>query len=48
MIELTGRDKKREGGRVPFVLVEAPGEVTPGHSVDDGSLRRAVEEVHAG
>ncbi len=48
VIELTGRDKKREGGRVPFVLVEAPGEVTPGHSVDDGSLRRAVEEVHAG
>ena len=48
VLELTERDKKREGGRVPFVLVEAPGEVTPGHSVDDGSLRRAVEEVHAG
>ena len=48
VLELTERDKKREGGRVPFVLVEAPGEVTPGHAVDDGSLRRAVEEVHAG
>ena len=48
VLALTERDKKREGGRVPFVLVEAPGEVTPGHAVDDGSLRRAVEEVHAG
>ena len=48
VLELTERDKKREGGRVPFVLVEAPGEVTPGHAVDDGSLRRAVEEVHGG
>ena len=48
VLALTERDKKREGGRVPFVLVEAPGEVTPGHSVDDESLRRAVEEVHAG
>jgi shikimate kinase / 3-dehydroquinate synthase len=48
VVELTERDKKREGGRVPFVLVEAPGEVSPGHSVDADSLRRAVEEVHAG
>ena len=43
---LVGRDKKREGGRVPFVLVEAPGMVTPGHDVDDGALLAAIEEVH--
>jgi shikimate kinase/3-dehydroquinate synthase len=42
------RDKKRSGGWVPFVLVEAPGEVTPGHEVDTEALRAAVEEVHAG
>jgi shikimate kinase/3-dehydroquinate synthase len=48
VLELIERDKKREGGRVPFVLVEAPGEVTPGHAVDPGALRRSLEEVHAG
>ena len=42
------RDKKRAGGRVPFVLVEAPGEVTGGHDVAPGDLRAAVEELHAG
>jgi shikimate kinase / 3-dehydroquinate synthase len=39
------RDKKREQGRVPFVLLEAPGDVTPGHPVDPAELRAAVEEV---
>ena len=29
VLALVERDKKRAGGRVPFVLVEAPGEVTP-------------------
>jgi shikimate kinase/3-dehydroquinate synthase len=48
VLMLVDRDKKREGGRVPFVLVEAPGEVTPGHEVDPAALRAAVEEVHAG
>jgi shikimate kinase / 3-dehydroquinate synthase len=48
VLALVDRDKKREGGRVPFVLVEAPGEVTPGHEVDAASLRAAVEEVHTG
>ena len=47
VLELVERDKKRSGGRVPFVLVEAPGEVTPGHEVEPGELRAAVEEVHA-
>ncbi len=41
------RDKKREGGRVPLVLVHAPGEVTPGHVVSSGDLHAAVEELHA-
>jgi shikimate kinase / 3-dehydroquinate synthase len=48
VLELVERDKKRAGGRVPFVLVEAPGEVTPGHEPDPHTLRAAVEEVHAG
>ena len=47
VVELVGRDKKRSGGRVPFVLVEAPGEVSQGHEVADGDLRAALEEVHA-
>ena len=48
VIALVERDKKRAGGRVPFVLVEAPGEVTPGHHVDADRLRAAVEELHEG
>ena len=46
VLALVERDKKRSEGRVPFVLVEAPGEVTPGHDVDPAALRAAVEEVH--
>jgi 3-dehydroquinate synthetase/shikimate kinase len=47
VLAMVQRDKKRSGGRVPFVLVEAPGEVTPGHNISEGSLRAAVEEVAA-
>jgi shikimate kinase/3-dehydroquinate synthase len=47
VLALVGRDKKRVAERVPFVLVEAPGEVTPGHDVDEGALRAAVEELSA-
>jgi shikimate kinase/3-dehydroquinate synthase len=47
VVALVGRDKKRSGGRVPFVLVEAPGEVSPGHEVAPDDLRAAIEEVHA-
>jgi 3-dehydroquinate synthetase len=47
VLELVERDKKRAGGRVPFVLVDAPGDVTPGHAVDPAALRAAVEEVHS-
>ena len=46
VLALIERDKKRAAGRVPFVLVEAPGEVTPGHDVDADALRAAVEEVY--
>jgi shikimate kinase / 3-dehydroquinate synthase len=42
------RDKKRSGGSVRFVLVEAPGKVSFGHEVDLAALRAAVEEVHGG
>jgi shikimate kinase/3-dehydroquinate synthase len=45
--ELVQRDKKRRGGRVPFVLVQAPGEVTPGHDVSDEDLLAAIAEVRA-
>ena len=48
VIAFCDRDKKREGGRVPFVLVHAPGEVTPGHVVSSADLEAAVAEVHAG
>jgi shikimate kinase/3-dehydroquinate synthase len=48
VVALTERDKKRERGRVPFVLVQAPGVVTHGHDVAPGDLRAAVEEIHAG
>jgi shikimate kinase/3-dehydroquinate synthase len=48
VVALVRRDKKRRGDRVPFVLVQAPGEVTPGHDVDQADLLAAVSEVWAG
>jgi shikimate kinase / 3-dehydroquinate synthase len=48
VLELVERDKKRAAGRVPFVLVQAPGDVTPGHTVQPDELRAAVQEVHSG
>jgi shikimate kinase/3-dehydroquinate synthase len=47
VLVLVERDKKRSGGRVPFVLVEAPGDVTAGHQVDPDELRSAVEELRS-
>jgi shikimate kinase / 3-dehydroquinate synthase len=44
---LVSRDKKRTGESVPFVLVEAPGLVTPGHEVDPAALLAAIEEIAA-
>jgi shikimate kinase / 3-dehydroquinate synthase len=40
-----GRDKKRRGGQVPFVLVFAPGDVRQGQSVSQGAVRAAVAEL---
>jgi shikimate kinase / 3-dehydroquinate synthase len=45
VVALVARDKKRRGGQVPFVLLEAPGDVTPGHEVPEDALRAAVAEV---
>jgi shikimate kinase/3-dehydroquinate synthase len=39
------RDKKRLGERVPFVLVDQPGLVTPGHELDPASVQAALEEL---
>jgi shikimate kinase/3-dehydroquinate synthase len=36
------RDKKRRGGRVGFVLVEAPGDVRTGAPVSEGDVRAAL------
>jgi shikimate kinase/3-dehydroquinate synthase len=47
VVAATRRDKKRIGGVVPFVLVERPGDVRPGHAVEDADLRAAVEELAA-
>jgi shikimate kinase/3-dehydroquinate synthase len=38
-------DKKRKGDSVPFVLVDAPGEVTHGHAVPEADLRLAISEL---
>ena len=47
VVDLVARDKKRRGGSVPFVLVDAPGKVLPGHAVEEGALRAAIAEVTA-
>jgi shikimate kinase/3-dehydroquinate synthase len=43
----TARDKKRTGESVPFVLVDAPGRVTPGHPLPAGDVLAAVRELAA-
>jgi shikimate kinase/3-dehydroquinate synthase len=43
----TARDKKRTGESVPFVLVDAPGRVTPGHDIGAAELVPAVRELCA-
>lgn len=45
VLEALERDKKRTAGRVPFVLVESPGQVSHGHAVAPAALRAAVQEV---
>jgi shikimate kinase/3-dehydroquinate synthase len=41
----TARDKKRLGASVPFVLVDAPGEVRHGVEVSAGQLQAALAEL---
>jgi shikimate kinase/3-dehydroquinate synthase len=45
VLAATARDKKRRGGRVGFVLVDAPGAIRVGQPVPDGDLRAAVAEL---
>ncbi len=46
VVALTARDKKRrDEGPVPFVLVDAPGDVQPGRAVSEVALRAAVAEL---
>jgi shikimate kinase / 3-dehydroquinate synthase len=45
VLRFLARDKKRRGDEVPFVLVEAPGNVSPGHAVPEREVRAAVAEV---
>jgi shikimate kinase/3-dehydroquinate synthase len=47
VVAMTGRDKKRSGDTVPFVLVNAPGDVTPGHRIAPAALEEAVAEVRS-
>jgi shikimate kinase / 3-dehydroquinate synthase len=45
IVEATARDKKRLGSRVPFVLLDAPGDVRIGCEVPADEVRAAVEEL---
>ena len=45
VLAATERDKKRRGGRVGFVLVEAPGDVRGGCPVAHDDLRAAVAQL---
>jgi shikimate kinase / 3-dehydroquinate synthase len=45
VLRAIARDKKRVGDRVPFVLVQAPGEVSHGSEVAEGDVRAAVVEL---
>jgi shikimate kinase/3-dehydroquinate synthase len=47
IVEATKHDKKRTGAEVPFVLMEAPGDVRTGCPVSDSELRAAVSELAA-
>ncbi len=47
ILQAIGRDKKRVGADVPFVLLTAPGDVRFGCEVPGGELQAAVEELAA-
>jgi shikimate kinase/3-dehydroquinate synthase len=43
--QAVGRDKKRRGGRIGFVLVGGPGDVRTGQAVEPAALRGALQEL---
>ncbi|MBJ7353684.1 MAG: bifunctional shikimate kinase/3-dehydroquinate synthase [Thermoleophilaceae bacterium] len=45
VLDVIRLDKKRVGESVPFVLVNEPGDVTPGHSIAADDLEAAVKEL---
>ena len=45
IIAATMRDKKRTGAQVPFVLLDAPGDVRAGCHVSSSELHAAVSEL---
>jgi shikimate kinase/3-dehydroquinate synthase len=45
VLAAVGRDKKKRGGRVGFVLVEAPGDVRTGAPVSERDIRAAFEAL---
>jgi shikimate kinase/3-dehydroquinate synthase len=45
VIPFLERDKKRIGERVPFVLIDQPGVVTPGNELDPSSVEAALQEL---
>jgi shikimate kinase / 3-dehydroquinate synthase len=47
VLSAIGGDKKRRGGRVGFVLVEAPGDVRTGRSVQPDAIVHALGELSA-
>jgi shikimate kinase/3-dehydroquinate synthase len=47
VLEATARDKKRVAGKLPFVLLETPGEPLVGAEVAPDELRGAVAELTA-
>ncbi len=47
VLDAIGRDKKRTGEGIGFVLIDGPGRVEFGRPVDADSLRRTVEELRA-
>jgi len=47
VLEASARDKKRVGAKVPFVLVDAPGDVRYGCEVAEADVRAAVVELAA-
>jgi 3-dehydroquinate synthetase len=45
VVQAAARDKKRIGEKLPFVLLEAPGETKIGCAVSDEELHAAVAEL---